>query len=85
MKVKTIRVVAKCSDLCMMDFFNAEGEQIGEYEGYVPLFMPGNDEDYIDLEINVETGEIIDWDVTQKQVDDFFTDKATPVDLKNHE
>jgi hypothetical protein len=39
-----------------------DGRVIGQYEGYVPEFMPGNHfGDYIELEIDIETGKIINW------------------------
>jgi hypothetical protein len=37
-------------------------ELLGEdYTGYVPNFMPGESEDYVDLEIDVNTGQILNW------------------------
>jgi hypothetical protein len=34
-----------------------------EYIGYVPSFFPGNSEDYLELEIDVDTGIILNWKV----------------------
>ena len=84
--IKTIGICAKCCDLCGIAFLDEEGKQIGEYDGYVPDFMPDNDYgDYIALDIEVETGQIVNWKVTKKQVDEFFKTKATPVDLSDYE
>ena len=39
-----------------------DGKQIGEYSGYVPDFMPGNHYgDYVQLEIDTDTGLIVNW------------------------
>jgi len=35
---------------------------IGQYEGYVPSFFPGNHYgDYLELKIDLETGQILNW------------------------
>ena len=53
---------AKCSDLCWLRIDNDDGEPLLEHDGYVPDFMPGQHwGDYIDLEIDVETGVILNW------------------------
>jgi hypothetical protein len=60
----TLRVIAKCSDM-----FNAEliedGKQTGSYDGYVPGWFPNPEEghygDYVDLEIDMATGQILNW------------------------
>ena len=39
-----------------------DGKQIGEYNGYVPDFMPGEHYgDYVELTIDVTTGQILNW------------------------
>jgi hypothetical protein len=58
---KIIRISAKCSDM-----FNAQliedGHIKGSYDGYVPDFMPGKHYgDYVSLEIDVATGQILNW------------------------
>lgn len=63
-KSLTIRMSAKCSDMFVASLVDEDGKQLGkEYVGYVPAFMPGGggSEDYVDLEINVETGQIENW------------------------
>lgn len=71
-EIKTIKMTAKCSDLCYMNFKNAQGKQVGERDGYVPDFMPGQHwGDYVELEIDVATGKILNWKApTQKQLRD---------------
>lgn len=45
-----------------------------DYNGYVPNFMPGeHDGDYVHLEIDVETGKILNWvPPTNKQLNKVF-------------
>ena len=41
---------------------DAQGEEVGSYEGYVPDFFPGqHDGDYLMLNIDLETGQIKNW------------------------
>jgi hypothetical protein len=59
--MRTVNISAKCSDL-----FNAsltvDGKPIGNYDGYVPEFMPGEHYgDYVTLEIDIDTGKILNW------------------------
>lgn len=70
-KVKTVKVSAKCSDLCFVELLDDEGKVIAQRDGYVPDFMPGNHYgDYVELEIDPNTGIITNWDnaVTPKQM-----------------
>ena len=59
----TVSISAKCSDMFFASI-NKDGEgQIGEYDGYVPkVFGPNGYGDYVELEVNVETGQIVGWD-----------------------
>ena len=62
--MKTIRLTAKCSDMFSASLI-VDGEQIGEYNGYVPAWFPNPSVnhygDYVELEIDVATGQIINW------------------------
>lgn len=43
------------------------GESLGEYDGYVPDFFPNNHcGDYVELDIDVKTGKILNWNVPTK-------------------
>jgi hypothetical protein len=56
-----ICISAKCSDLCSASLMNNE-ETVAEHDGYVPALMP--DEhcgDYVILDIDLETGTILNW------------------------
>lgn len=62
-KNKTISLSAKCSDLCSMVLNDDRGQS--PYDGSVPGWFPAPNVrhygDYIQLEINLETGQILNW------------------------
>lgn len=59
---KVLRISAKCSDLFWASLEDASGNQIGEYDGYVPSWMPDEHYgDYVMLDIDLETGKILNW------------------------
>lgn len=66
---KTITISAKCSDL-----FSASLDDGREYDGYVPDFFPGEHYgDYVELEIELATGKILNWKVPTKKDLEIFT------------
>ena len=53
---------AKCSDMFSATFEDVNGNILSEYEGYVPSFFPGDHYgDYVELEIDLATGQILNW------------------------
>lgn len=79
---RIIRVNAKCSDLCWMALDQADGKRVGEYNGYVPSFFPNPTTDhygdYIELNIDVDTGQIIGWKKpTEAQLKAMFKAEVT--------
>jgi len=57
----TLNITAKCSDMFSAQLRDKEGF-VGEYDGYVPNWMPGeHNEDYVQLEIDIDTGRILNW------------------------
>lgn len=62
--MRTIKISAKCSDM-----FSAQLCENGvvkrEYDGYVPVWFPNPSVehygDYVDLEIDIDTGKIVNW------------------------
>lgn len=52
---KILSITAKCSDLCNVSF------QGIEHDGYVPENIGIGGGDYIELSIDIETGQIQDW------------------------
>lgn len=60
--VTELRLHIKVCDSFEADVFDAEGDKVAEYEGYVPGFFPGEHYgDYLQLHINIETGQITNW------------------------
>ena len=63
-KIKTIEIVAKCRDCFCISAHAADGSEVIEGDGYVPDFMPGQHHgDYVELTIDVATGQIVNWEV----------------------
>lgn len=62
---KTISISAKCSDLfsAVLQGTDKDGKPVmAEYDGYVPDFFPGQHYgDYVQLDIDLETGRILNW------------------------
>ena len=66
--MKILYINAKCSDMFATTLANKENNIehiIGEYDGYVPAWFPNPKEehygDYVTLEIDIETGKILNW------------------------
>jgi hypothetical protein len=55
---ETVKVTGKVSDLCSYQVFKPAGVKIIEKEGYHPFGYS----DYITLEIDLQTGQILNWD-----------------------
>ena len=73
-KGMTLSINAKCSDLFSASLVDGDGKLVGEYDGYVPDFMPGEHYgDYVELDIDLATGRILNWRVPSKaQLDKVF-------------
>ena len=68
----SIRTNYKTSDECVIKFETAQGELI-RYEGYVPLFLPGDHYgDYIELSIS-QDGIVQELSVTDAEIDSIST------------
>lgn len=75
-KVKTLSICAKCSDCFSAQLKDADGRVVHEYDGYVPKFMPGEHYgDYVELEIDIETGQILNWKKPSAQEIEEFMNK----------
>lgn len=67
--VRILNICGKTSDLCSATL-EVDGKEVKEHDGYVPKFMPEGGGDYISLEIDIDTGLIVNWvKPTQKQLD----------------
>jgi hypothetical protein len=61
-EAKVLKIHAKCSDCCSATLVDQDGKTITENDGYVPDFMPGDHYgDYVILDIDLETGQILNW------------------------
>lgn len=58
----TIQICAKCSDMFTANLRDDKDILVGEYDGYVPDWMPGEHYgDYVILDIDATTGQIKNW------------------------
>lgn len=62
LNVKTICVLAKVRDAGSYVLKDIAGNEVACRDDYVPSFFPGEHYgDYLDLEIDLETGQILNW------------------------
>ena len=60
--VTELHLYIKVRDSFAAGIKDAQGEEVGSYEGYVPDFFPGTHYgDYLILNIDLETGQIKNW------------------------
>ncbi|PNA96559.1 MULTISPECIES: hypothetical protein [unclassified Pseudomonas] len=60
--VTELRLHIKVRDGFAAGLQDAQGDEVGSYEGYVPGFFPGEHYgDYLILNIDLETGHIKNW------------------------
>jgi hypothetical protein len=84
--MKILKLSAKCSDMCNLTLserlpHGGDGPIIGEADGYVPEWLPGPNVqhygDYVILDIDVATGQILNWKPpTKKQLAETFNSKS---------
>lgn len=61
-EVKTVKVHAKCCDMCSVQIYDTNGNRLKDHDGYVPGFFPGDHYgDYLILDIDINTGVITNW------------------------
>ena len=69
---RILQLSAKCNDLLSLTL-NDGSEKLREYTGYVPAWMPTLDvdgfvdPDYVGLEIDIDTGVILNWKKPRKK------------------
>lgn len=57
-----IMIYAKCADSCQTTVTTEDGEELFSEDGYVPSFLSIQEYgDYVDLEIDNDTGLILNW------------------------
>ncbi|MFJ3486617.1 hypothetical protein ACIPL1_24910 [Pseudomonas sp. NPDC090202] len=60
--VTLLKLHVKVRDSFAAGLVDAQGDEVGSYEGYVPGFFPGDHYgDYLILDIDLETGQIKNW------------------------
>lgn len=57
---KTLSISAKCSDMCSVLILE-DGKVVRRHEGYVPYGINIGSGDYIELDIDLLTGQIKNW------------------------
>ena len=77
-EAKEIRLYCKITDYFTAHIYDQDGQKIGgQSDGYVPGFMPGEHYgDYIILNIDLETGQILNWQKpTVEDIQEFINQK----------
>lgn len=54
----TLQISAKCNDCCEAVLFDG-GKEIARKSGYVTRLLPGGGGDYIEMEIDLQTGQVL--------------------------
>jgi len=67
-KIKTIYISGKVADRCNAELYDENDNSLLEHQGYVPDFMPGGGGDYLQFEIDNETGKILNWESIKDDV-----------------
>lgn len=77
---KFISICGKTSDMCGVTITDKDNNEIVSEDNYVPDFLDedlntDNDGggDYIQLTIDIETGQIQNWDKMKKHIDPYIT------------
>ena len=58
-----LKICAKCSDACWTEYTDKDGNKT-ESDSYVPkgIIIGGDDDgDYIEIDIDMQTGQILNW------------------------
>lgn len=58
---RTINIQGKSSDGFMASLLDAQGRVVGEYDGYVLGCCHDGDDDYVEMDIDVDSGQIARW------------------------
>lgn len=76
---RTVSIYLKVSDQFYCQLFDQNKNCLKEHDGYVPGFMPGEHYgDYVDLIIDIETGNILNWrspEEMQDKISQFLVDE----------
>lgn len=61
MEIRTVKISAKVNDLFTLFVSTPDGSRDYCYDGYVPEFFPDGGGDYLNLDIDINTGQILNW------------------------
>jgi len=77
--IKTISVQVKVTDRFNGDFLDVDGNKVFSVEqSYVPDFFPGiHGGDYLELDIDIKTGQIVNWEAPGEDDLQEFIDEYT--------
>jgi len=78
--MRTLRIAGKCSDFFDCEY-TVDGKTILKHEGYAPEFEGLCGGDYIDFEVDLDTGQIVNWKpILEKEVIRVFKDESEDED-----
>ena len=60
-KAKTLSITAKCSDCFGGSLVDQYGNRVHDYDGYVPSDLGIGCGDYIEFDVDLKTGQILNW------------------------
>lgn len=75
-KIKTVRIQAHCRDCFDASLKDENGNTLMEHQGYVAKWFPAGSGDDVRMEIDNETGRILNWvpikdEVLEEDEDEF--------------
>ena len=78
---RIMHITLKVSDTFCANLENAEGQEIGTYEGYVPDFFPDDHYgDYVILSLDLETGKVLNWKKpTEEELKNFLESRGVEI------
>lgn len=59
---KTLKIHVKTRDCFSARLYSDKGELLKDHDGYVPGFFPKGGGDYLVLDIDIDTGTIVNWE-----------------------
>jgi len=73
---KTLKIHIKTCDEFSARLIDDKGNELKDYDGYVPSFMPGQHfGDYLILDIDIDSGQITNWPkITANQIQNFLAE-----------
>ena len=77
-EAKTLKLHMKVCDGFEAVVADQDGAELAQYEGYVPGFFPGDHYgDYLILDIDIDTGQIVNWEPpTAAQIEKFISENS---------